>query len=201
MISKGFIVLCAAATMLASPALAANLLMNGDFEANLGGTAITGWTVTGDGVSDDMVFPNGGLHDVVFTSLVGDPNPGVLSQDVTTVIGQDYLLTFNLLNQGLGFLDAFNVSFGGFSASINGLDASGFYAPFTFAISGGLITGGTTTLSFNSLSDATFGSPFNLDDVSLEAAVVPEPSQWALMITGFGLAGAMLRRRTRALAA
>jgi hypothetical protein len=31
-------------------------------------------------------------------------------------------------------------------------------------------------------------------------AVVPEPAAWSLMITGFGLAGAMLRRRRRALA-
>ncbi|MGL6043058.1 MAG: PEPxxWA-CTERM sorting domain-containing protein, partial [Sandaracinobacteroides sp.] len=27
------------------------------------------------------------------------------------------------------------------------------------------------------------------------AAVVPEPASWALMIAGFGLTGAMLRRR------
>jgi hypothetical protein len=32
------------------------------------------------------------------------------------------------------------------------------------------------------------------------AAVVPEPATWALMIGGFGLAGAMLRRNTRVVA-
>lgn len=33
------------------------------------------------------------------------------------------------------------------------------------------------------------------------AFAVPEPTTWALMITGFGAAGAMLRRRRQTLAA
>lgn len=36
---------------------------------------------------------------------------------------------------------------------------------------------------------------------NFEVAVVPEPGTWALMISGFGLAGAMLRRRQSAAAA
>ena len=31
-------------------------------------------------------------------------------------------------------------------------------------------------------------------------SAVPEPATWAMMITGFGLAGTALRRRNRALA-
>ena len=34
-----------------------------------------------------------------------------------------------------------------------------------------------------------------LDDVSVSLAVVPEPASWAMMIAGFGLVGAGLRRR------
>lgn len=32
-------------------------------------------------------------------------------------------------------------------------------------------------------------------EVAITSAIVPEPAQWSLMITGFGIAGAMLRRR------
>lgn len=42
---------------------------------------------------------------------------------------------------------------------------------------------------------AWHGNDFTLDDVSFDGAAVPEPSMWALMIMGFGTAGAMLRRR------
>lgn len=49
------------------------------------------------------------------------------------------------------------------------------------------VTGGTTLF----LNDS--GNPFIAVD-----AVVPEPRTWALMISGFGLAGAALRRRRRA---
>ena len=34
-----------------------------------------------------------------------------------------------------------------------------------------------------------------LDYVTLDVASVPEPATWAMMIGGFGLAGAALRRR------
>ncbi|OYW46021.1 MAG: hypothetical protein B7Z33_09615 [Sphingomonadales bacterium 12-68-11] len=36
------------------------------------------------------------------------------------------------------------------------------------------------------------------DNVSLNAAAVPEPATWALMILGFGLVGGTMRRRTKA---
>jgi hypothetical protein len=60
--------------------------------------------------------------------------------------------------------------------------------------------------SVTTLSTATFsivndrldpnGNDFGLDDIHV--AAVPEPASWALMIMGFGLAGATLRRRRAA---
>lgn len=35
-----------------------------------------------------------------------------------------------------------------------------------------------------------------LDNVALDVSAVPEPASWAMMIAGFGLAGAAVRRRT-----
>ena len=40
-----------------------------------------------------------------------------------------------------------------------------------------------------------------IDDISLEGRAVPEPTTWAMMVFGFGLAGFAMRRRQVALAA
>ncbi|TFU01516.1 PEP-CTERM sorting domain-containing protein [Polymorphobacter arshaanensis] len=42
---------------------------------------------------------------------------------------------------------------------------------------------------------------FVIDDLSLNFAAVPEPASWTLMIAGFGMVGASVRRRKAALAA
>ena len=48
----------------------------------------------------------------------------------------------------------------------------------------------------------TSGGPYTLaiDDITIVngLSAVPEPGAWALMIAGFGLAGATLRRQRRA---
>ena len=52
-----------------------------------------------------------------------------------------------------------------------------------------------------SISGLTFASSqnsFEIDDIS--GSAVPEPATWAMMITGFGLAGAAIRRRRNTLA-
>ena len=48
----------------------------------------------------------------------------------------------------------------------------------------------------------TWGDGFDLDAIGLVnfGSAVPEPATWAMMITGFGLAGSALRRRKAVLA-
>lgn len=58
------------------------------------------------------------------------------------------------------------------------------------------IRAGSSTL-FNGMVDARNDAHFG----ALSFGAVPEPASWALMISGFGLAGAALRRRRSALAA
>jgi len=53
-----------------------------------------------------------------------------------------------------------------------------------------------THISFTTSGDVALGQ-LRLGDI---AAVVPEPSTWAMMIMGFGFAGAVMRRRRAALA-
>ena len=72
--------------------------------------------------------------------------------------------------------------------------------------SGALLSGWGTSLlaSDGQLALLSNGSlDFAADDAGgsgwvtvTEAAVVPEPASWALMILGFGLAGAALRRKS-----
>lgn len=61
---------------------------------------------------------------------------------------------------------------------------------------------------FSALSAPSDGAPANiqipdedeLPDLGASPGVVPEPATWALMIGGFGMAGATLRRRSRVVA-
>jgi PEP-CTERM motif len=61
------------------------------------------------------------------------------------------------------------------------------------------------TTGFSNVDKVSFNTSSNLvllDDVSVNGgAAVPEPASWALMIGGFGLAGAALRRRRLLIAA
>lgn len=64
----------------------------------------------------------------------------------------------------------------------------------TFTIASG--TSGYLTL--RNAETARSGNDFGLDDISLtRTGGVPEPTSWAMMISGFGLVGGALRRRAR----
>ncbi len=85
--------------------------------------------------------------------------------------------------------------------------SGGPYTPFDFNGLGARSTlGGLTLSAFYGLStknnpDGVPGGSgtdvITLGSVSTPAAVVPEPATWAMLIGGFGLAGAAMRRRTR----
>ena len=63
---------------------------------------------------------------------------------------------------------------------------------------------GAGSYSFSIAGDCAGGCPagfaVRLDSVS-QGSLVPEPESWALMIAGFGLVGAVMRRRARSVAA
>lgn len=64
-----------------------------------------------------------------------------------------------------------------------------------FSYSGVTGAQGLQTIGLTNNNLEPSGNDFALDDMSLIGTAVPEPGAWALMITGFGLAGAMVRRR------
>jgi hypothetical protein len=169
------------------PAAAANLVLNPGFETG----DFTDWTVTGDGVAIDTVFPNTGCCDAAFSATTTDPNAGILSQTLSTVGGKSYKLSFALLDEAGFSGDSFTVQFGGFSATITGDmaappgDLPSLYTAETFAVPAADILGGTTVLAFKGLNDPTSGIDWNLDDVSVNAVATPEPGTWTLLVVAF----------------
>lgn len=82
------------------------------------------------------------------------------------------------------------VSFGFFAGGVASV-----FVPLT------LIAGNNVlTFSYAGVPQGTGDEAWGLSKVSVTAAV-PEPRSWALMIAGFGLVGASMRRRSVALAA
>jgi hypothetical protein len=67
----------------------------------------------------------------------------------------------------------------------------GFGVNFNFA------GGGAGGLAPQSVDGHAFAFSIKLDGQDLSFAAAPEPASWAMMITGFGMGGAVLRRRRR----
>ena len=164
-------------TGIAGQAARADLVTNGNFATG----DFTGWTNSDGSIVIDTIFTppyNSDVYDAAFTGN------GILSQSLATTAGQEYTLSFSLLDEAGYFLDAFTVNFGGFSTTITG-DTASTYQMEVFDIPGSDSTG-TDTLSFQGYSPS--GQDWNLDDVSVVPVVtaVPEPPAGAI------LAGAML---------
>jgi hypothetical protein len=147
---------------------------NGDF---------TGWTVTGDGISIDSVFPATGNFDAAFGASSDDPDPGILSQSIVTTPGTSYSLSFSLQDESGNPGNSFVISFGGYSATITGDAAAFSYTDESFLVPVGDITDISTTLSFQGINN---DSDWNLDDVSVTQTSIPEPPM-GLMLTAAAL--------------
>ena len=206
-------VLCAAAlvAVVAVPA-SASILVNGSFEdgapqpasgsfnvLGAGSTAVTGWVVGGDSVDwiNGYWEAKDGTHSV---DLSGNA-PGWIQQTFATTAGTRYEVEFWMSGNpdGGSFLKPTVTS------AIDGgvLAATQFYAiqgatheqmnwlRYSFAFTG---TGNDVTLRFSSDTAGPYGPA--LDLVSVTA--VPEPATWAMMLGGFGLLGAAVRRSKRA---
>ena len=180
-------------------ARADNLVVNGDFET----TDFTGWTQTGN--TDSSVVFVGCLgsgsylsgnslfaHSGSCAANFGPPedDPGGTSQELTTVAGQSYTVSFWLANNG-----GFQVIPNDFSALWNGdsrvsfTDSDNFdWTQYSFDVVGT----GADDLSFSFRQDPGF---IGLDDVSVSA---PEPS--TLPLLGFGLAGIVVVYRRHLIA-
>ncbi len=138
----------------------------------------------------------------------------------TSLVGARYSGTATVTADGIAAGLAANgagTEFGGSSFShdeVRGVDVcyvTGEYGCVFGAVTEGLFVGGQTTTNFHwAGANNPGGDPFQLrvnelqyaatGAVNVGAGAVPEPTTWALMISGFGLAGAMVRRRKAVLA-
>lgn len=212
--------LIVAAAMAAAPAQATNLLANGSFEGEANGydllpggsPAIGGWLTTNEGVEwfKPATYDPGNccgpahdgasIIDLAWFTSSGTPGGGI-SQSLSTVTGQTYRLSFWGINStyagrsGTGTVNIFAAGNALSDAVITRNAptwALGDWRQFTRTFTA---TGATTLLEFQN-HDNAFQNFALIDDVSVTA--VPEPAAWALMIGGFAVAGAALRRRKTA---
>jgi hypothetical protein len=136
--------------------------------------------------NNDFIAPSGNqvLHTISFSKAVIDPYIAIIS------LGQPNIQTswtfgapFTLIDQGQGF-------WGNGVFTINGNSISAGEAHGVIQFKGSFTSLTLLTNRTENWSGLTIGT----------SGVVPEPASWAMLIAGFGLVGATLRRR-RAVAA
>jgi len=184
--------------MAAMPLAQADIVTNGNFDADTPapGTAPLGWVLT-NAVSGSDFFVGPGPTFGAFSS----PNSAnfgaventddVLSQVLSTVAGDSYVLDFFLAHNSDNAENDFSASFGSTTVLSLTNQAEFGYTEFTFTVTA---TGPSTTLTFAGREVPAF---YDLDNVSVEplSATTPEPAGVLLLGTLIGLVGWRLRSR------
>jgi hypothetical protein len=206
----------AAATLVLAPcaASAAELLTNGSFEDfgaatpdpgwmgytyyDGGAVALPGWNVESGSV--DVIWtgsPWGPAYDGTNSLDINGWSAGTISQSFATDIGKLYTVSFAYSRNPAGAPDpaTADVFVGSDIFHVTAANDGSFGSPYNMAWKTGsfsFVGTGLDTIKLAATVEGNGGVFF--DKVSVSGAV-PEPASWALMIGGFGMAGAMLRRR------
>jgi choice-of-anchor C domain-containing protein len=193
-------------------ASSASLVQDGSFESTIAnplfqtfnaGQSFGGWTVSGGSVDLINGYWNAaeGFQSV---DLAGN-SEGTIKQDIQNATGSQFHLTFSLSGNtdGQPGLKQVLVSFGGVSKTFNFLATLDGNHSLNWVTETWDITtaDNTRTLSFGDVSGSPGYYGAVLDNVSLEAAVVPEPGTMfagALLLLPFGASAIRILRRKRA---
>jgi hypothetical protein len=135
---------------------------------------------------------------VLSTNSSGAPGAVIASaSNVTTTATFDRSANgWNFYNIGFS-VPSLSLAAGTYYLALNVAPGSYYWATSNVGDSTAYVTNGN---GWSAFSPASYGSGFALAVSGTTTGAVPEPTTWALMILGFGSAGAMLRRR-RGLAA
>lgn len=174
--------------MSVSGASAANLVTNGGFETG----DLTGWTIGTLSFAPTVVtnFVDAGSFAAQIAGFSFLPN--TIGQTIATTPGTAYVLSFARLQNLAGPTILLDVTWNGVSVFSELNPSTPGYQTFT----AGVVGTGSDALVFESANDNNFTF---LDSVSVNG--VPEPASWAMLIAGFGMTGAALRRRRVTVAA
>jgi hypothetical protein len=202
MISKTYRVLLLAATLAgaAVQARAGNIVADPGFESGIPssypGAMGDGWVVTaGTGAicnnSGAGCGSAGFAHTGVQMAFLDWSNTvNTITQDLTTVMGQTYTISYWVADEHANFLQ---VTFGGstlFNGTAPGMGATASdYVRYTFTSNA---TSTSTVLAFSGQRSTGKGGTL-LDDVSVTPGAVPEPATW--LLTSVALFGLRALRR------
>ena len=214
-----------AAAVAASSAGAANLVTNGDFSAgntgfgsdytyvpsvNQGSGYPEGIYLIDDNPNDiHNLFSSYGDHTTGTGLMMIVNGSGTANQDVwrqggisvaanTTYFFSTWIASAHPASPAQL---VFSINGNQIGSVFNASTTTGQWQQFYTAWNSGAST--TANIALVNQNLAFGGNDFTLDDISLSTGRpgVPEPATWGLMITGFGAAGAMLRRRRAAVTA
>jgi hypothetical protein len=171
-----------------------NLIVNGSFETG----DFRGWARTGDQsfsfVSNE--FASGGPTDGRFHAVLGSVDGiGAIGQRFATTTGTEYRITFGLANLNGEVPNSFQLFWN--NDIVMGLNNAGAfdYREYSFVRRA---TGAFTTLQFRQTNPQGFWLVDKVAVIDPLADPIPEPASWAMLVLGFGLAGAGLRSRRAA---
>lgn len=186
-----------------------NLVQDGSFESyvvgngswsTFYGTSAGGWTAGSAGVEIRNNVAGQASEGTRYAELDTNQNSSI-SQSIATVVGQQYLLTFDYSNRPgttvgtNGLTWSFGDIYGSAIAGVQNTSGLNQWLTFSQVVTA---TSANTLLSFfaSGTSDSLGSS---LDNISLTAlAPVPEPGNMALFLAGLGVIGAVSRRRKQA---